>query len=104
VALALTSILAGLGFLAARIFKEAGGPVAVIFLVAMGVPWGLKKIAERYFLYLIKAGPVAVAYHDAVREQTPAYDLYGTLSGVSRSFRELEQRARQAPAPEPALA
>jgi hypothetical protein len=72
VALALTSFLAALGFLAARVFKEAAGPVFVILLVAIGVLWGLKKIAERYFLYLIRAGHVAVITELILKGDLPA--------------------------------
>jgi hypothetical protein len=53
----------------------------------------------------ILADPIAMvmmvtAYHDAVREMTPQIDLYGKLSGVSRKFRELNDKAQQ-PAPSP---
>jgi hypothetical protein len=59
-ALIVTGIMAGLGIGAAAVFGQAGGAVFVILLIALGVLWGLKRLAERYVLYLIKAGHVAV--------------------------------------------
>ena len=60
VALALIGIMASLGLGAVALFKEAGGVVFFIFIIALGVLWGFKRLAERYILYLIKAGHVAV--------------------------------------------
>jgi len=60
VALLVIGFMAFLGYLATRLFKEAGGAVFVILLIAIGILWGLKRLAERYVLYLIKAGHVAV--------------------------------------------
>jgi hypothetical protein len=60
VALLVIGFMAFLGYLATRLFKEAGGAVFVILLIAVGILWGLKRLAERYVLYLIKAGHVAV--------------------------------------------
>ena len=54
-ALIVTGIMAGLGIGAAAVFGQAGGAVFVILLIALGVLWGLKRLAERYVLYLRSA-------------------------------------------------
>jgi len=72
VALLVTGFMASLGYLATRLFKEAGGAVFVILIIAVGILWGLKRLAERYVLYLIKAGHVAVITELVQRGTLPA--------------------------------
>jgi hypothetical protein len=71
-ALIVTGIMAGLGIGAAAVFGQAGGAVFVILLIALGVLWGLKRLAERYVLYLIKAGHVAVITELVQKGAVPA--------------------------------
>ncbi len=81
----------------------AGADVAWIAgLILGGIGGGIVRA--------ILADPLAtvmmvVAYNDAIRDQQPEVDLYGKLSGVSKKFRELNDRAQQPqPVPMPVAA
>jgi hypothetical protein len=78
-----------------------GKPGLPLFLglVAFVAAWLIANVAKWALVDPFATVAMIVAYNEAVREQTPSYDLYNTLAGVSRKFRELEQKARQAPAP-----
>jgi len=78
-----------------------GKPGLPLFLgfVAFVAAWLIANVARWALVDPFATVAMIVAYNEAVREQTPSYDLYNTLAGVSRKFRELEQKARQAPAP-----
>lgn len=77
-----------------------GKPGLPLFLgfVAFVAAWLIANVAKWTLVDPFATVSMIVAYNEAVREQTPSYDLYSTLAGVSRKFRELKQKARQAPA------
>lgn len=60
VSILFVGVVLGLGYLAASIFEGAGGVLFIVALVAVGGLWGLAKLAQRYVLYLVKIGHVAV--------------------------------------------
>lgn len=65
-------LMGGLGYLVARFFKEATIPLIVIGIVVILGLWGLVRLAERYVLYLIKAGHVTVVTELVNRGELPA--------------------------------
>jgi hypothetical protein len=71
-ALIVTGVMAGIGIGAAALFGQAGGAAFIILFIALGVLWGLKRLAERYVLYLIKAGHVAVTTELVQKGTLPA--------------------------------
>ena len=78
--------------------SKPGLPLFLGF-VALVAAWLIANVVRWALVDPFATVAMIVAYNEAVREQTPSYDLYSTLAGVSRKFRELEQKARQAPAP-----
>jgi hypothetical protein len=72
VAVVLLGIMGGIGYLSTLLFKQAGAVVFFVCLLAIGFLWGLRKLAERYVLYLIKAGHVAVITELLLRGSVPA--------------------------------
>jgi hypothetical protein len=58
--IAFLGVMGGIGYLIARHFQGAGLPLAVVGLVAVMGAWALTVLAQRYFLYLVKIGHVAV--------------------------------------------
>jgi len=84
--------------IASVVARESGQRFLFGFFALLGA-WLIANVARSALVDPLATVAMIVAYNEAVREQTPSYDLYNTLAGVSRKFRELEQRARQAPAP-----
>lgn len=59
--IAFLAVMGGIGYFIARHFQGAGLPlVVVVGLVAVMGAWALTVLAQRYFLYLVKIGHVAV--------------------------------------------
>jgi len=85
--------------LASLVGKNKPGLPLFLGFVALVAAWLIASVARWALVDPFATVAMIVAYNEAVREQTPSYDLYSTLAGVSRKFRELEQRARQSPAP-----
>lgn len=84
--------------IASGVARESGQRVLFGFFALLGA-WLIANVARSALVDPLATVAMIVAYNEAVREQTPSYDLYNTLAGVSRKFRKLEQKARQAPAP-----
>ena len=85
--------------LASLVGRNKPGLPLFLGFVALVAAWLIANVVRWALVDPFATVAMIVAYNEAVREQTPSYDLYSTLAGVSRKFRELEQKARQAPAP-----
>jgi hypothetical protein len=85
--------------LASLVGRNKPGLPLFLGFVALVAAWLIANVVRWAVVDPFATVAMIVAYNEAVREQTPSYDLYSTLAGVSRKFRELEQKARQAPAP-----
>lgn len=53
-------IIVGIGFLLVKIFGDTGVAFIILMLVAFSVIYAALKLIERYFLYMVKTGHVAV--------------------------------------------
>lgn len=60
VALVITVCMAALIYAAAVLLKAVWWVILLLGLATLGALWGFRRLAERYILYLIKAGHVAV--------------------------------------------
>jgi len=85
--------------LASLVGRNKPGLPLFLGFVALVAAWLIANVVRWALVDPFATVAMIVAYNEAVREQTPSYDLYSTLAGVSRKFRELEQKARQAPSP-----
>lgn len=53
-------IVGGIGYLLTKVFKEAAIPLIILVVISIIILWGIVRLVQRYVLYLIKAGHVAV--------------------------------------------
>lgn len=85
--------------LASLVGRNKPGLPLFLGFVALVAAWLIANVVRWALVDPFATVAMIVAYNEAVREQTPSYDLYSTLAGVSRKFRELEEKAKQVPAP-----
>jgi len=71
VALLITACMAVLIYAAAVLLKAVWWVILILGLATLGILWGFRWLAERYILYLIKAGHVAVITELAQRGDLP---------------------------------
>lgn len=60
VALLFLGIVIGIGFLLLKMFGESSGAFIIVMIIALGVVYGGLRFVERYVLYMVKTGHVAV--------------------------------------------
>jgi hypothetical protein len=65
-------LMGGIGYLIARLFQGAGLPLVVVGMIAVMGAWALTALAQRYFLYLVKIGHVAVITEIVTKGDLPA--------------------------------
>jgi len=54
------ALMVGLGFLIVKLFGEGGAAFFILIIAAISVVLGVLRFVERYFLYMVKLGHVAV--------------------------------------------
>ncbi len=59
-ALVFLSIMIGIGFLVVKMFGESSGAFIIVMLIAFSVIYGGLRFLERYVLYMVKIGQIAV--------------------------------------------
>jgi hypothetical protein len=82
----------------ATMLAKAGHYRLLFGFVALVVSYLLANIAKWVLVDPVATTAMVVAYHNAIQQTVPSADLYTNLVGISRRFRELDQKARQAPA------
>lgn len=60
IALIFLGIVIGVGFLLYKMFGESSGAFIIVMLIALSIVYGGLRFLERYVLYLVKTGHVAV--------------------------------------------
>ena len=65
------AVMLGLGFVASSLAGGAGGVLLFVVLVVVAGLWGLAKLAQRYVLYMVKIGHVAVVTQLVVNGSLP---------------------------------
>jgi hypothetical protein len=66
--------------------------------IALLVAYLLANVAKWVLMDPVGTTAMVVAYHNAIQQAVPSADLYTNLVGISKRFRELDQKAREVPA------
>lgn len=59
-ALIFLAIMTGVGYLVMKMFGNSGGAFVIVLIITFGSIYGILRFVERYFLYMVKIGHVAV--------------------------------------------